>query len=67
MVGAHPGLRASLGLQGPAQLWWGIQPISAGVFGVPAGLLAAVLVSLLTPRQPASEAQALDLRRPPRL
>ncbi len=29
-------------------LWLGIQPISAGVFGVPAGLAAAVLVSLAT-------------------
>jgi len=29
-------------------LWWGIQPISAGVFGVPAGLLAALVVSRIT-------------------
>ncbi|MDD2547591.1 MAG: VC_2705 family sodium/solute symporter, partial [Burkholderiaceae bacterium] len=29
-------------------LWWGIQPISAGVFGVPAGLVAAALVSWIT-------------------
>lgn len=29
--------------------WFGIAPISAGVFGVPAGLLALVVVSLLTP------------------
>ena len=28
--------------------WFGIAPISAGVFGVPAGLLALVVVSLLT-------------------
>ncbi|RGE45151.1 cation acetate symporter [Comamonas testosteroni] len=27
------------------QLWWGIQPISAGVFGVPAGFAATLLVS----------------------
>jgi len=36
-------------------LWFGIQPISAGVFGVPAGLLSAALVSWLTrppPPQP---------------
>jgi len=32
-------------LHGDDGLWWGIQPISAGVFGVPAGLLVAVLVS----------------------
>ena len=29
-------------------LWFGIQPISAGVFGVPAGLVAAALVSWVT-------------------
>jgi len=29
-------------------LWWGIQPISAGVFGVPVGLAVAWLVSLAT-------------------
>ncbi|MGD9774704.1 VC_2705 family sodium/solute symporter [Diaphorobacter sp.] len=29
-------------------LWFGIHPISAGVFGVPAGLLSAWLVSLVT-------------------
>jgi cation/acetate symporter len=35
---------------GASGLWWGIQPISAGVFGVPAGLAVAVLVSLAYPR-----------------
>ncbi|HZW12823.1 MAG TPA: VC_2705 family sodium/solute symporter [Noviherbaspirillum sp.] len=30
--------------------WLGIAPISAGVFGVPAGFLTIALVSLLTPR-----------------
>ncbi len=29
--------------------WWHIAPISAGIFGVPAGLAATVLVSWLTP------------------
>ena len=29
-------------------LWWGIQPISAGVFGVPAGAVVAWLVSWVT-------------------
>ena len=33
-------------------LWFGIQPISAGVFGVPAGLVVTWIVSLLTrPRE----------------
>ena len=29
-------------------LWFGIAPISAGIFGMPAGLLAMIIVSLLT-------------------
>ncbi|HEY1147270.1 MAG TPA: sodium:solute symporter family protein [Pseudoduganella sp.] len=41
-------------------LWFGIAPISAGVFGVPAGLLANALVSLLTP---APDEQSLALLR----
>lgn len=39
-----PSVRAVLQLQGTG-LWFGIQPISAGVFGVPAGLLTIWLVS----------------------
>ncbi len=31
-----------------ADAWWDIQPISAGVFGVPAGFVTIVIVSLLT-------------------
>jgi len=30
-------------------LWWGIQPISAAVFGVPVGIVLLIVVSLLTP------------------
>jgi cation/acetate symporter len=30
-------------------LWWGIAPISAGVFGVPVGLITIAVVSMLTP------------------
>lgn len=40
-----PTVRAALGLSGQG-LWFGIQPISAGVFGVAAGLITTVLVSL---------------------
>ncbi len=40
-------LRSFLGLSGSG-LWWDIQPISAGVFGVPVGAMVAVLFSLLT-------------------
>jgi cation/acetate symporter len=48
LVIAHPGARSMAGLAGPVQLWWGIQPASAGVFGIPAGVVALVLVSLMT-------------------
>jgi cation/acetate symporter len=48
LVIGHPSARALVGLAGPAQLWWGIQPASAGVFGIPAGVAALVVVSLMT-------------------
>jgi cation/acetate symporter len=37
-------------------MWWGIAPISAGVFGVPLGLITIWVVSLLTP-EPNREVQ----------
>ena len=39
-------VRAALGLQGHG-LWFDIQPVSAGVFGVAAGLAVTILLSLL--------------------
>jgi cation/acetate symporter len=33
----------------PEDLWWDIQPISAGLFGVPLGFIIIIVVSLLTP------------------
>ena len=47
MVANLASVRAGLGLQGSG-LWFEIQPVSAGVFGVSAGLAVAVLLSLLT-------------------
>jgi cation/acetate symporter len=44
-------VRSALGLTGTG-LWFGIQPVSAGVFGVIAGLTVAVLVSLLSHATP---------------
>jgi cation/acetate symporter len=46
-----PGVRAALGLAPGLQLWFGIQPLSAGVFGVPVGFLVTWLVSLATARR----------------
>jgi cation/acetate symporter len=54
----QPEVREALGLAGAPQLWWNIQPIAAGLFGVPAGFVVTILVSLLTP--PPTRA-ALDL------
>ena len=45
--------------------WFGIDPVAAGVFGVPAGCLVLVLVSLITPAPLAAERAMVDaLRRP---
>ena len=49
-------VRAALGLHGSG-LWFQIQPVSAGVFGVPAGLAVAVVLSLLA-RAPPTPPQA---------
>ena len=54
MIINAPGVRAALGLGAGQQLWFGIQPLSAGVFGVPLGFLVTWLVSLLAhPREAA--------------
>ncbi len=45
-------VRNFLGLANVDTLWFGIQPISAGVFGVPAGFAIAILVSLVTRAAP---------------
>ncbi len=39
-------------------LWWDIQPISAGIFGVPLGFAIIILLSLVTPA-PSRETQEL--------
>lgn len=58
MATTQPWLRSVFGLTGPVELWWGIKPISAGVFGVPVGFAVVIVVSLLT-RAPSAEVQAL--------
>jgi len=54
-------LRGVFGVSAPHELWFGILPISAGVFGVPAGFAVCVLVSLLTPA-PSGEQRAFVRR-----
>lgn len=49
----------------PIELWWGIEPTAAGVFGIPLAFTVMVVVSLLTPR-PGTVTLAMveSLRRP---
>jgi cation/acetate symporter len=49
MVTTQPWLRGVFGVTSPVELWWGIQPISAGLFGVPIGFAVIIIVSLITP------------------
>jgi cation/acetate symporter len=49
MVTTQPWLRSVFGVTSPIELWYGILPISAGVFGVPLGFALIIVVSLLTP------------------
>ncbi|MFT3957290.1 MAG: cation acetate symporter [Piscinibacter sp.] len=52
------------GAAAPAPLWWGIQPRSAGVFGIPVAFAAMIVVSLLTPASSRSGAWVDGIRRP---
>jgi len=58
MVMNQPWLRGVFGVTSPVDLWFGIQPISAGVFGVPLGFAVILIVSMLTPA-PKQETQEL--------
>jgi cation/acetate symporter len=58
MLTTQPWLRDLFGITSPIRLWWGIEPISAGIFGVPVGFAVIVLVSLVT--RPPSQ-RTLDL------
>ena len=58
MVVNQPWLRAVFNLTSPIQLWWGIDPISAGLFGVPVGFAVIVLLSLVS-APPSQKAQDL--------
>ncbi len=58
MVTTQPWLRTTFGITSPIQLWWGIDPISAGLFGVPVGFAVIIVVSLVT-RPPSQDVQAL--------
>ncbi|MDP2264247.1 MAG: sodium:solute symporter family protein [Hydrogenophaga sp.] len=67
MVMTHPWLRGVFGVTTPVELWWGIQPISAGVFGVPVGAAVIVLLSLVTPAPGRKVQQLVEHVRYPNL
>ena len=50
MVAGVPAARTWLGFSAEPWRLWGIDPMAAGVFGVPAGALVLLLVSLVTAR-----------------
>ena len=60
MAMTQPWLRSVFGVKGTIaeNTWWDINPISAGIFGVPLGFAVIIIVSLLTPA-PDQETQEL--------
>ena len=60
MLITHPWFGGSVNHQ-----WWHIAPISAGVFGVPAGFLCMLLVSLWTPAPDQRTLELIDYIRAP--
>ncbi|WP_459617318.1 sodium:solute symporter family protein [Bordetella sp. 2513F-2] len=68
MAHMHPSLREwvfGIARTEPVHLWWGVQPIAAGVFGAPVAFAVIVLVSLLTPAPDRATLALVDyLRRP---
>jgi cation/acetate symporter len=60
MTVTYPFLRDMFGVTRPIAeyMWFGMNPISAGVFGLPIGMAVIVIVSLLTP-EPSKEVQEL--------
>lgn len=68
MTHTHPWLREwVLGISRtePVDLWWGIQPIAAGVFGAPVAFLTIIVVSLLTPPPDRATLALVDYLRQP--
>jgi cation/acetate symporter len=67
MATTQPWLRSVFGVTSPIadNIWWGISPISAGVFGVPIGIATIIIVSLLTPPpSPATQELVEHVRYP---
>jgi cation/acetate symporter len=69
MVTTQPWLRGVFGVTSPIadNIWWGIQPISAGLWGVPLGFAVIFVVSLLTPAPKADIQEFVESVRYPNL
>jgi len=68
MAHTHPWLREwvfGVDRGQPVELWWGIQPIAAGVFGAPVAFLTIIVVSLLTPPPDRATAMLVQYLREP--
>ena len=60
MIVNQPWLRSVFGVDQPVDLWWGIQPISAGLFGVPVGFAVMIVVSWVRPAKDPSVSGMVD-------
>jgi len=69
MATTQPWLRGVFGVTGSIadHTWFGISPISAGVFGVPLGFAVIIIVSLLTPAPSAKVQELIEHVRYPQL
>jgi cation/acetate symporter len=67
MIMNQPWLRGVFGITSPVDLWFGILPISAGVFGVPVGIAVIIVGSLLTPAPSKHVQELVDHVRYPSL
>jgi cation/acetate symporter len=69
MATTQPWMRGLFGVTGPISdyMWFGIQPISAGIFGIPAGFIAAIIGSLIAPNTNKEVIELVDHVRYPSL
>ena len=69
MATTQPWMRGMFGVTGSIadHTWFGISPISAGVFGVPVGIAALIIVSLLTPEPDKATQEFVEHCRYPNL
>ncbi len=65
MIMNHPWMRTVFSVDSPVSLWYAIQPISAGVFGVPLGFALIIIVSLFTPAPNAKVQELIEHVRYP--